>query len=200
MKRPDFLKPITSLFKLLNLNSQDARGNPHLTWGFTLIEMMLVLFITITIATVSIYSLRGGSAQGALARSAARVALDLRRAQNLALTSLVYQGSAVYGFGIYFTTTTPNEYILFADQNGNDSYDGVAEQAELIKLESNVVISSLVPGSPIIIVFRSPEPTTTIKNGAVQITSATITLAHQIETSLAAKQIFINNFGLVEQL
>jgi len=190
----------TSVFK----KSIALKKQKGFRFGFTLTEMMIVLFIVITISTVSIISFRGGSIQGALHRSAARVVLDLRRAQNLALTSLAYQGGPVFGFGVYFTTSTPGEYIIFADVNGDSIRDpSGAEDFENVKLESGVQISSLTPNSPLSIIYRSPEPTvyicTTSPCLATQSTIGTVELTAPSNPSLGVETITVNDFGLVER-
>lgn len=170
--------------------------------AFTLLEMALVLAIVITVATVTVIGLRQGSSGGALRRSASRVALDIRRAQNLAFTSLIHQGASVYGFGVYFDAATPNQYILFADVDGNNRYTNSAEDVEVVRLEQGIYVASLIPGSPLVINFRSPEPTTYFWQGPsppVPVTQpVVISLGSQVDPTLPQRTITINTFGLVD--
>ena len=167
--------------------------------GFTILEMLMVLVITVVIASITLVGLRSGSAQGRLTRSAARVALDLRRAQNLALTSLIHQGSPVFGYGVYFTSADQGQYIRFVDGDNDDvrATDGT-EDIEVVKFEDGVVIDSLSSDpSSLTIYFKSPEPTTFIWEGGSSVTSGIVTLTVQSEPTLT-EQIFVNDFGLVE--
>lgn len=172
-------------------------GRVRLMRAFTLLEMMLILFIIITIAAITVVNLRSGSSAGVLKRSAARVALDVRRAQNLSFTSFVHQGQAVAGYGVYFSTASPNSYILFADIDGNNTYSGAGENVEVVRLENGIYLFSLVPTSPLIINFRSPAPTTYIWQGSATSSSAAIHLRSNIDPSLPSASVLINDFGLV---
>ncbi|MEK7510759.1 MAG: prepilin-type N-terminal cleavage/methylation domain-containing protein [Patescibacteria group bacterium] len=93
--------------------------------GFTLVEMMVVLFIIVIVTTVAV------TGQGAFNRSliltdtAYTIAFSLREAQSFGLSSRsVTPGVYNAGYGIRFSSQTPSAYVLFADTNpvkpGND--------------------------------------------------------------------------------
>ena len=214
LKLYNFFKKLHSSLKIAGFKrgnlKKRSRRNPCWAFGFTIMEMLLVLVITMVIASITLVGLRSGSAQGRLTRSAARVALDLRRAQNLALTSLVQQGNPVFGYGIYFTTADQGQYIRFVDIDGNNTCNGELptdpceengigpEILEIVKFEEGVIIDSLSSGpSSLTVNFRSPEPTTFIWEGSSPVTNGIITLTVQGEPTLM-EQIFVNDFGLVE--
>jgi len=184
-------------------------GSHRFKKSFTLIEMVVVLFITITMSTIAVLGLRSGSAQGALIRSTARVVLNIRRAQNLALTALVVEnppGSGLYqavsGFGVYFNITTPERYILFADLDNNKLYTpGTDPIVEEIKLEESVLIRGFTNSPSFSVVFKSPEPTTCINGNCTNTPTNNATIVFGLISDPAVtRQVFINSFGLVEQL
>ncbi len=99
--------------------------------GFTLIELMVVLGIILILTTVVLINYRTGNQQLALARSAHKLAQDIRRAQEMTMSSRE-EGSCPSGFegsyGIRFSRLAaqypgPKSYVLFADCDNNREYD-----------------------------------------------------------------------------
>lgn len=167
-------------------------------FGFTLAEMVLSVFIVMILASMVLINYRSGAASNTLLRVATRVAQDLRRAQNLALTSLSISGVVPYGFGVYFDTTKPNQYVIFVDNN-NDKVctapcEASTETYEIIKIEPGAILS-LVPSSPLQVLFVPPDPTTYI-NGANS-GAASVRVYLPTDTSLF-KDVIVNSYGLVE--
>ena len=127
-----------------------------------MVEMIVVIGIVTMLASISIVSFRRGGRATDLTREAQTLALNLRRAQNMALTGALFQGATPGGYGIYLNAASPNSYILFADLDDNKLYGGIGELIETITFQKNVVITGLAPASAVNIVYSPPEPTTTI--------------------------------------
>jgi type II secretory pathway pseudopilin PulG len=160
--------------------------------SFTLIELLVSIFIIVLISGIIFANYRVGGQQFALQRSANKLAQDIRRAQAMAMGAAEYAGCPAgykYGYGIYLTTSTNNQYILFADCDNGKDYDS-GEGVETIKLETGVKIKTLSPSSPLTITFTPPDPTITISPSA----PATITLGNDSQT----KTITVNSAGLIE--
>src|SRR3989338_367144 len=124
--------------------------------GFTLIELMVVTSIIVLLTALAFPNYRGGSQRLALQRSAHQLAQDLRRAEELALSSQQFGGEVPKGYGIYFNRNQSNQYILFADLgDGDRQYTDSSEKVETITLEGKVVISALSPefASALTVVF-----------------------------------------------
>jgi type II secretory pathway pseudopilin PulG len=166
-----------------------------LEWqGFTLVELLVSIFIIILISGIIFANYRVGGQQFALQRSANKLAQDIRRAQAMAMGAAEYAGCPAgykYGYGIYLTTSTNNKYILFADCDNGKDYDSPGEAVgDPIPLEAGVKIKTLSPSSPLTITFTPPDPTITISPSA----PATITLGNDSQT----KTITVNSAGLIE--
>ena len=101
--------------------------------GFTLLEITVVILIISLLAVIILANYRGGEKQSALLRSTHRLAQDLRRAEEMAISSRKTPpefGEEVFpqgGYGIYFEIdpAAPKGYhiILFADCDGEGDYD-----------------------------------------------------------------------------
>ncbi len=184
--------------------------------GFTLLEITVVISIMILLGTIFIANYRGGEKQFALKRSTNKLAQDLRRVEEMAMSSQRTPDSfepgafPKGGYGIYFQKNS-NSYILFADCDGNGVYSGAGtsptcasstasfsfwkgEKLEEITLEQGIYIKDLVPSSLnyLSITFFPPDPTITINP---QASSATIYLTFG---GVSQKTITINKVGLIE--
>jgi prepilin-type N-terminal cleavage/methylation domain-containing protein len=176
-----------------------------LEWqGFTLVELLVSIFIIVLISGIIFANYRVGGQQFALQRSANKLAQDIRRAQAMAMGAAECPagtgcaGSVPPGYGIYLSQGNTN-YLLYADTNqagGNQNYDGGDASIDTINLEKGVEILSASPSS-FSINFKPPDPTVTIRGSAGDVSTATITLALLTDTS-KTKTITVNSTGLIE--
>src|SRR3989338_3253530 len=81
--------------------------------GFTVIELLVVLGIIVLISASILANYRGQQRESALTRSAQKLALDLRRAQTLAVSSTLHHSEIPYGYGVHFDKNV-NSYFIFA--------------------------------------------------------------------------------------
>ena len=162
--------------------------------GFTIIELLVVMAIIVIVSGLVLANWRGGEKQYALQRAANKLAQDIRRVEEFAMSARAFQGQIPKGgYGIYFKISEKDHYILFADLNGNNHYDSGSDGlVEDIKIEKEVQISQL-SASPLHITFTPPDPTVTIKPNALL---AQITLAIQTDPT-KTKTIQVNKAGLV---
>jgi len=159
--------------------------------GFTLVELLVVIGIIILLSAIILPDYRAGERQFALQRSAHKLAQDLRRAQEMAMSAKEFPGAPATfkgAHGIKFQTNS-SDYILFADLDNDQVYDS-GEEIETLPLEKKVKISNLSPASPLTISFTPPDPTVNINPSD---SSATITLSNNSQTKI----IKVNKTGLI---
>ena len=159
--------------------------------GFTLIELIVVTSIIVLLTALILPNYRAGDRQLSLQRSAAKLAQDLKRAQEMALSSQKFNNEVPAGYGIYLNKNQPFQYILFADLDNGKDYDA-GEAVEILQLEKQIQISSLSPLSPLTIVFTPPDPQIYISGG----NEARVILC--IKTDLTkTKSVIVNKAGLI---
>lgn len=154
--------------------------------GFTLVEILVSIFIIALLSGIIFANYRSSGQQFVLQGAANKLAQDIRRVQQMAMsaeeTNLGGQVPAGQefvpegGYGIYFEEISPNSYIIFADcgDTPNRQYNGsglvcgpanseYTEHIETIELEQGVNINNIQKeggGAPdkIHITFVSPDP------------------------------------------
>jgi len=166
--------------------------------GFTLVEILVSIFIIILLSGIIFANYRAGGQQFALQRSANKLAQDIRRAQAMAMGAKEYQGSVPPRYGLEFTTATSTSYILFADQNDNGTYEPPDNEVERITFEEGVSINELFtigPKTKLWIAFKPPDPITEIRDPGGPRSLGRIQL---IGANNQTKTIQVNQAGLIE--
>jgi len=166
------------------------QGSP----GYTLIELSVVLAIIIVLTSAVLIGYRYGGTSLALSRSVHKLRQDIRRTQEMSMSSRVVEGAMPAGYGIHFDTNNPSSYIIFADSNGDNQYSGESEDIEVIEMEERISIDQLTPlGSTLTIVFSPPIPSVLINNSPAE-DYAEITLTNGRRTA----SVKVNKVGLIE--
>lgn len=162
--------------------------------GFTLVELLIVIFIITLLSSTSFVYYRRAEKEFALLRSANKLAQDIRRVQEMAMSAKECCGGIVPpGYGIYLKKGDEN-YLLYADTNpasGNEKYDGGDIQIEKIYFEKGVYIKDLNPSS-VSINFSPPDPKVKIDN----VETLTIIIALKNDPT-KTKKVIVNKFGLI---
>jgi len=124
------------------------------TSGFTLIELIVVVGIFVIITTVLLVNYTKFNSDIVLQNVAHHIALSVRQAQTYGLSVKGFgtgAGAVFPGYGIYFNTTLPREFYLFADTDGDKHMlgnpvgcvTGVDECSEKITIKSSEYIYAI---------------------------------------------------------
>ena len=162
--------------------------------GFTMIELLVVMFI-ITLLTASVLvSYRSGQRKYVLTQSAQQLVSDLRQAQNMTISGVDI--SSYHGYGIH-AKDNDNFYILFADENGDSVYKASNDTIiKTVNLPNLIKIDSVSPSSKLDVFFKSPNPITYINNNFSIGQVGTIVL--EIENTSLNKTITVTTAGLIQ--
>lgn len=165
--------------------------------SFTLIELIVVTSIIILLSAIVFPNYRGIERQFALQRSAHKLAQDIRRAGEMAMSTREFEGEIPKGgYGIHLSISWRTYYKLYAD-NGNGKYGSGDSDVEIINLEKGVYIQNISPSS-LSINFKPPIPTIKITTEAGQkSTTAVITLSLESDPT-KTKIIKVNSAGLID--
>lgn len=168
--------------------------------AFSLIELLVITAIIIILTALVVPNYRGGDRQLALQRSASKLAQDLRRAQEMAMSSQEFAGRVPRGgYGLFSYISFPDQYVLFADLNNDGLINLPAEEVERIKLEKGIKFSSFyldgLSAGVLLVVFTPPDPKTCIGVGCAN-GSAGIVLSLEKDLTIN-RNVSINSAGLV---
>jgi prepilin-type N-terminal cleavage/methylation domain-containing protein len=171
--------------------------------GFTLVEVMVSLSIIGIMSTVFLVNYHSTNQRSALILSSKKMASDIRMAQNHSLGSKEYGSGNIPsgGWGVYIDKTS-SDYIIFADNNGNYSFDSGEDDsslgAEIVNFPSRIGVKSItvngVDVNTASIVFLPPNPKTYINT--LDGVSAKIILEEDV--SFSTSTVEINYFGLID--
>jgi len=172
--------------------------------GFTLLELMVVIFIITILTTIYFAGYRSGEKSFRLQRAANKLASDIRRAEELSMSAKDSKdscaGITASAYGIYAASSTPTSYKLYADTVGNDRLYTSDCVIENVSLEKGIIIRDInTAPKKTSISFQPPDPQIFIKwllptdaTGSV-----TITLGLQNDPTKTRK-VTVNRSGLID--
>lgn len=168
--------------------------------GFSLLELLVGITIVTIIGGIYLINYRTMDEDFALERSSYQLAQDIRRAQNMAMSSKEGSGEGfVGGYGIYLTESS-DQYVLFRDADGSQNYDPLQDQAiETNKFEKGVVVTEII-FNPIVltdivsIVFAPPDPKVFFNTGGDQNRNQ---LSLKISINGKNSEVLVNKAGLI---
>ncbi len=184
--------------------------------AFTVIELLIVISVIVILSAVVFISYQSGQQQFALQRSANKLAQDIRRVQEMAMSAqectpvacpsppyISAGGIPAGGYGFYIDKSQNDRYFIYADTGQSPKVEeyssSLNEEIETIYLEEGVYIDDFIPSSNgFSINFKPPDPEITIKNNAgVDSDNITIIIALTAD-SLKTKTILVNKAGRIE--
>ncbi|OGN30683.1 MAG: hypothetical protein A3I92_01345 [Candidatus Yanofskybacteria bacterium RIFCSPLOWO2_02_FULL_43_10b] len=141
---------------------ETMKGNP----GFTLVEVVIYSVLLGVFSTVILINLRSAQTNSSvLERASAAIISDLRRAQNLAIAGLTFQGQSVCGYGLHYLS--PDSYLIYtggegacssANRNYQSGTDLIFQTIKIV--EGNVKFKSSFGD----VFFEPPDPKTYLNN------------------------------------
>lgn len=168
--------------------------------GFTVIELLVVIFIIITLNSISFVYYREGEKQLTFQRTVSKILQDIRRVQEMTIAGKKCPANVSCGqntlYGIEFSKNS-SSYFLYIDLNGNGLFDQSSDHLlEEGKLEAGTKIEEIKINDTfqdkISLTFLPPDPITLI-NGNPVFSTADI----KITRGNANWLIKVNKFGLV---
>ncbi len=200
----------------------------NLKKGITLIEVSITIFFIVLFSLVIIADFPKILRQSALSRATYKLAQDLRSAQDLGLSGIIINDANeevinVEGYGIYVGALPTEQYVIYADVNGDQKYSGgtslcseaeqigaldcVIEVIDVSKENPSLSIDEVINNSSdnnissgVNINFKPPNPTINIQdNSEEEIHYPGLGVRIVLKnTDGFARAVSINSSGLIE--
>lgn len=129
--------------------------------GFSLMEMLVVIAITVLFLSMMLLYTRTGGQQIIIFREQANFIANIERARSNSVQRIQPSGQRVCGYGVSFSDPThPNTYVFFralpdaTNSCTNFSYSGDFEALETITVDSRIRVTHSVTD----LLFVPPEP------------------------------------------
>lgn len=165
--------------------------------GYTIVEILVVISIIVVLSAVILPAYRVFGSRFSLERSGHKLAQDIRRAGEMAMSAKEFSGTVPSGYGIYIDLAQGDAvYVLYADK-GDEKYGSDDSVVETIRLEEGVKIQSVFPPGSLSVNFKPPSPTIKIFGNSQWNTTAIIVLC-LVDDPLKTKTITVNTAGLIE--
>ena len=166
--------------------------------GYTLLEVMLILVIIGLLSGVVLANYKLGAKRSDLQLATRLLASNLRRAEQLALSTKQENGGVIpCGYGVHFDTLN-SSYFLYASKDGaetgctsdNKIYDSGEQFESVINLPIDITFFSPMPAD---IFFEPPHPTVYF-DGEFDVSENVKLTTDGIKITT----VEVNRFGLVE--
>jgi len=169
--------------------------------GFTMLELIVSLFIIGMISTRVLSNYTSGRRQAEHKIAVQRLSSDIRFMQNntLGLVSNEKTGTIPPGgWGIHADiSSSTRHYVFFTDEDGEHDFDA-SEEYKVVKLPGDIAIDSIsVKGAAsdwTSIIFFPPDPSTYINGTTTSI--AEISIREPVSGDMA--KVLVNPYGLID--
>lgn len=170
--------------------------------GFTLVELIVSVTIIAVVSSALLLGWNPARDIFNLRHAAFQVANDLRRTQQLSLSThefdcLPLPSEAYTGFGLYLETSSPTGYKVFENCSSDNRIWNSGEEVETLSFTDGIEIQSLEKTGSLVnslsVLFVPPDPDTYINEEASG-QEVEITLTNGSSTAV----IKINNSGRIE--
>lgn len=169
--------------------------------GFTIFELLVVIFIIGLLTSMVLANYRGGQKRYMLSGDTQKLISNLRKIQNMAMS-----GTGIYGqycgYGIEIDSVLrPTSYRIYGDvynpcaSSTNIYNNGVDDIIETISLSPRVSIQSTT-FTPLDVFFKPPNPTTYINGDDAAFRSAAIVL--ELSDIGKTETVTVTTAGLIQ--
>ncbi len=123
--------------------------------GFTIIELLVVITIIVITSGFVVVNFKKASESGKLQRTTQQIIQNIRKAQDMALSSVEVRDTIYNYYGVYFNKNTmPDSFYVFA--SNNTVYNSGEEVGSAIELEDGIIIYALSTGNNLHVIFEPP--------------------------------------------
>lgn len=163
-----------------------------------MIELLVSIIIIVALASIALIDYKKGKDELALERTAYKLAQDIRRVEEMAMGAeenvICSNPNFNHGYGVtfkgaHFSGQVGKTYKLFADCNGNESFDG--EDIDLPIGTTEIDPQDNISTDADSVVFTPPDPTLSFSPPGYISLNATIT------SSQKSKTVIVNGVGLI---
>jgi len=147
--------------------------------GFTLAEMLVVIFIVVLTASVTVSNFRKGERATGFLMTTEALASDLRKVQTRTIAGIVNDNLLLSGgYGLYVANDNLKQYILFGD-DGDLLYDPATDETLLtVVLPINTSFVDL--GAESLTIVFQPPATKVYVDGVESKTTTTLFLLNSL--------------------
>ena len=162
--------------------------------GFTLVELLVSLFVIALITALFLANYRSGQREREVIATGEKLVNGLREVQNMTIHRVNLTESDS-GYGAYFNLSAPDRYLIFKDAN-NDRLYQAGELTRTVMLGGETKLESIAPAGvsgQLEIFFLAPNPTLYINGASTPAAAASIILRHnQVDFQ---KTVFVGGAG-----
>jgi prepilin-type N-terminal cleavage/methylation domain-containing protein len=173
--------------------------------AFTLLEMIITLFIIGLMTTVVVINQRGADRGFALERSAYRLAQDIRQIQERSMSVIEPEGveigeDFIGSYGV--TINSDGDSFFFVDLDDTKMCSSTTADCfyKMVELEDKIEIDEVILNESdtlVYIAFTPPDPAVSINDSVDEYTEVDIILQVEDDASFGKKKISINKVGLI---
>lgn len=168
--------------------------------GFTLVEMMVSIAIVATISSIFLANYHANAIRNQLILAAQKLSSDVRLMESNGLGLSSFNGSIPDGgWGVYLSTASSSNYILFADVNGNHLFDPATETYKVVYFPTGITLANIsgLSGDSNV-TFSPPDPEVYISYPTHSTPAKNVNTFFTLrDSALSTKVISVNFFGLV---
>jgi type II secretion system protein H len=163
--------------------------------GFTMIELITVLAIIAIVSVMVFANYRSGNQQFTLENEAYMLAQNLRKVQEMAMSSKQISGVDPSGFGVYLKQGD-SSYKLYADLSvpANNTYEATDYTVQNVTMAKYVYLKTVTPDL-LSVNYTPPDPVTALTGNTGQVAQATIELG--LEGTTKTQTVIVNRGGLI---